>query len=140
MNKDLDKPLNRRSETQDIEKRMQKTLSPERKALIDNAEKVTILSGYKLKSKKKKEGAPLGELVEKAIQAWALKDYVINYDEGADVLYINFHKPPLKADNTTQTENMIRRYFQGKLIGVTIINFSEEVKISFVNQVTEEKK
>lgn len=53
----------------------------------------------------------------------------INYDEKEDVCYINFHDPPLKADDTHQSEDYIFRFKDGKPIGVTILNFSKYEKL-----------
>lgn len=46
----------------------------------------------------------------------------IDYDEEADVLYVNFSKPQ-KADNAYQGEDgIIRRTKKNKIIGLTILN------------------
>ncbi len=51
------------------------------------------------------------------------KNYSIDYDKDADVLYINFHNQPLKADDAIQVGDIIYRYKDNKLIGITIIDF-----------------
>lgn len=48
----------------------------------------------------------------------------IDYDEEADVLYVNFTKPQ-KADDSEQGEDgIIRRTKKKKIIGLTILNAS----------------
>lgn len=50
--------------------------------------------------------------------------FVVDYDQEADVLYINFDQPK-KADNAIQEkEGIIRRTKGNKLIGLTILNAS----------------
>jgi uncharacterized protein YuzE len=46
----------------------------------------------------------------------------MNYDKGADVLYINFKKPS-RADETEHTaDDIIIRYENSEIIGITILN------------------
>lgn len=48
----------------------------------------------------------------------------VDYDQGADVLYINFGKPQ-KADDAEQgRDGIIRRKKNKKLVGLTILNAS----------------
>jgi uncharacterized protein YuzE len=50
------------------------------------------------------------------------------YDEEADVLYISF-SPDTSADDSELTGNdVIIRYKEGKIIGLTILHFSERYK------------
>lgn len=52
----------------------------------------------------------------------------IDYDDEADVLYINFLKPQ-KADNAYQEKDgIIRRVRRNKIIGLTILNASRFTK------------
>ena len=44
----------------------------------------------------------------------------IDYDEDADVLYVNFGKPQ-KADDSYQENGIIQRKKKNKLIGLTIL-------------------
>ena len=54
------------------------------------------------------------------------KNVWANYDEEADVLYLHFKKPN-HADNSELLENdMIIRYENDELIGVTILNASRQ--------------
>ena len=54
------------------------------------------------------------------------KNVWANYDEEADVLYLHFKKPN-HADNSELLENdVIMRYEREELIGVTILNASQQ--------------
>ena len=47
------------------------------------------------------------------------------YDKEADVLYINFKKPSHADDSELTDDDMIIRYEEGEIIGVTILNASK---------------
>ena len=47
------------------------------------------------------------------------------YDKEADVLYINFKKPSHADDSELTDDDMIIRYEEGEVIGVTILNASK---------------
>lgn len=49
--------------------------------------------------------------------------FVVDYDEEADVLYVNFGKPQ-KAETSTQEDGIIKRKKGKKIIGLTILNAS----------------
>ncbi len=51
-----------------------------------------------------------------------------SYDEGADVLYINFKKPGLATDSELTDEDIILRYAGEDLIGLTILHASKRAK------------
>ena len=52
----------------------------------------------------------------------------VEYDEKADVLYISF-SPDSQADDSELTENdVVIRYKNGKIIGLTVLHFSERHK------------
>lgn len=54
----------------------------------------------------------------------------IDYDEGADVLYVSFGKPQ-KADNSVHgKDDIIQREKRGKIIGLTILNASRFSKMN----------
>jgi len=56
------------------------------------------------------------------------KSLWVDYDKGADVLYVNFDKPK-KADNSIQTdEGIIKRIRNKKLVGITILEASSYKK------------
>ena len=48
-----------------------------------------------------------------------------SYDEEADVLYINFKKPHHAYDSELTEDNIIIRYENEKIIGITILNASK---------------
>lgn len=48
----------------------------------------------------------------------------VDYDKGADVLYINFGKPT-EADNSFQEAGVITRKSGDKVVGVTFLNASK---------------
>lgn len=53
----------------------------------------------------------------------------VDYDQEADVLYINFGKPE-KADDAQQgSDGIIRRKRNKKLVGLTILNASKFSKV-----------
>ena len=45
-----------------------------------------------------------------------------NYDEQADVLYIDFEKPSHADDSELTEDNIIIRYNNNKIVGMTILN------------------
>ena len=50
------------------------------------------------------------------------KDLGIDYDEEADVLYISFGKPQ-PADDSEEVNNVIYRFRENELIGITVPSF-----------------
>jgi len=51
----------------------------------------------------------------------------IDYDEEADVLYINFEKPQ-KATDSKMTNDMIIHYRNRQVVGVTVLHASHYLK------------
>ncbi len=49
----------------------------------------------------------------------------VTYDEEADVLYINFKKPSHADDSELTDDDVIIRYEQGQVVGLTILNASK---------------
>jgi len=47
------------------------------------------------------------------------------YDRQADVLYINFKKPSHADDSELTDDDIIVRYEQGQIVGITILNASK---------------
>ena len=45
----------------------------------------------------------------------------IDYDEGADVLYISFDRPQQATNSVLRDDNVLLRYRGKKLVGLTII-------------------
>ena len=48
----------------------------------------------------------------------------VDYDKGADVLYINFERPQV-ADDSVLSDNVLIRKKNKEIIGVTIMNASK---------------
>jgi len=48
-----------------------------------------------------------------------------DYDQEADVLYINFKKPSHADDSKLMDDDVIIRYEEGEIIGITILNASK---------------
>ena len=48
-----------------------------------------------------------------------------SYDTEADVVYVNFKKPSHADDSELTDDDVIIRYEQGKVIGLTILNASQ---------------
>lgn len=56
------------------------------------------------------------------------KNIWLSYDEEADVLYINFKKPSHADDSELLDNDVIVRYENNELIGMTIMNASKKVE------------
>jgi uncharacterized protein YuzE len=50
-----------------------------------------------------------------------------SYDAEADVLYVNFKKPSQADDSELTDDDVIVRYEQGEVVGLTIMNASKRV-------------
>jgi uncharacterized protein YuzE len=48
-----------------------------------------------------------------------------SYDEEADVLYVNFKKPSVATDSELTDNDVIIRYENDEIIGLTILNVSK---------------
>lgn len=59
------------------------------------------------------------ELLDMPSRMWT------TYDEGADVLYINFKKPSRADDSELTDDNIIIRYEKGEVVGITVLNASK---------------
>jgi uncharacterized protein YuzE len=51
----------------------------------------------------------------------------VDYDEEADVLYVNFKKPS-HADDSEINDDIIVRYEEGQVVGITYLNASKRRK------------
>jgi uncharacterized protein YuzE len=49
----------------------------------------------------------------------------VDYDEKADVLYVNFKKPSHADDSDLTDDNVIIRYENGQIVGMTFLNASK---------------
>ena len=47
-----------------------------------------------------------------------------SYDAAADVLYVNFKKPSVATDSELTDDDVIIRYQDGEIIGLTILHVS----------------
>jgi uncharacterized protein YuzE len=52
----------------------------------------------------------------------------IDYDELADVLYVNFKKPRHADDSDITDDDVIIRYEKGQVVGMTFLNASKRQK------------
>jgi uncharacterized protein YuzE len=60
-----------------------------------------------------------------AIKSAGAKDFTLTYDSTADTVYIHLDKG--EATDSVQTpDNVILRYKEDKLIGITVLNASKE--------------
>lgn len=50
-----------------------------------------------------------------------------SYDAEADVLYVNFKKPSHADDSELTDDDVVVRYEQGQVIGLTILNASRRL-------------
>ncbi len=54
-----------------------------------------------------------------------VRELLYKYDKEADVFYINFFNPPLEADDSRTIGPCIIRLKEGKVIGVTILDWRQ---------------
>ncbi len=57
------------------------------------------------------------------------KNIWLSYDEEADVLYLNFKKPSHADDSELLDNDILVRYENDEVIGMTILNASKKVKV-----------
>ncbi len=50
-----------------------------------------------------------------------------SYDKDADVLYINFKKPSHADDSEITDDNIIVRYEEGEIVGITVLDASKRI-------------
>jgi uncharacterized protein YuzE len=48
-----------------------------------------------------------------------------SYDEGADVLYLNFKKPSHADDSELTDDDVIIRYEKGEVVGISVLHASK---------------
>ena len=58
-----------------------------------------------------------------------LRRYFISYDEEADVLYLNFKKPSHADDSELLDNDVIVRYEEDEIVGLTVMNASKKSKV-----------
>jgi uncharacterized protein YuzE len=54
----------------------------------------------------------------------------LSYDEEADVLYLNFKKPSRADDSELLDNDVIVRYENNEVVGLTILNASKQIQRS----------
>ncbi len=54
-----------------------------------------------------------------------IREYHVDYDREADVLYISFQRPQKATDTRVEGEGILVRYRGRKAVGVTILNASK---------------
>lgn len=52
----------------------------------------------------------------------------VEYDEKADVLYISFNSDTIADDSELTDNDVVIRYKNAKIIGLTVLHFSERYK------------
>jgi len=50
------------------------------------------------------------------------KNVWLNYDEEADVLYVNFKRPSTATDSELTDDDVIIRYEENEMVGMTILH------------------
>jgi uncharacterized protein YuzE len=65
--------------------------------------------------------APYRNLV-KAVRESPVRSFWVDYDEEADVLYVNFEKPTAATDAELTDEDVIIRFEGNTVIGLTILH------------------
>lgn len=54
------------------------------------------------------------------------KEFWVDYDEEADVLYISFQRPQRATDTETLDNGVLVRYRDEKIVGITVLNASKQ--------------
>jgi uncharacterized protein YuzE len=63
--------------------------------------------------------------VLKAVNQSHIKDMHVRYDTEADTMYVNFGTPVPADDSELGTNNILYRYRDGELVGITATHFSK---------------
>lgn len=58
----------------------------------------------------------------------SIENLQIDYDKGADVLYISFGDPKEANDSIEVQDSVVCRLKDNKLIGITVTNFNKRLK------------
>lgn len=61
----------------------------------------------------------------KAVKHSNASDVHIQYDKEADVMYVNFGAPVPADESELGEDNILYRYKNGQIIGLTLTHFSE---------------
>jgi len=72
----------------------------------------------------------LQEIVELAPHLLRLpsRQLWVSFDPEADVLYLNFQKPGHADDSELTDDDIVARYEQGEVVGVTILHTSRRLR------------
>lgn len=70
--------------------------------------------------------APILQAMPYLIQ-FPTQRFWVDYDAGADVLYISLERPQKATDSTMTDEGILLRYREDRLVGVTILEASARV-------------
>jgi len=54
------------------------------------------------------------------------KEYWVDYDEEADVLYISFQRPQRATETETLDNGVLVRYRDSEIVGITVLNASKQ--------------
>ena len=54
--------------------------------------------------------------------------FQVDYDKDADVLYLSFERPQKATDTETGEDGILRRYRDGRLVGLTILDASTRLE------------
>ena len=58
----------------------------------------------------------------------SIENLQIDYDKGADVLYISFGDPKEANDSIEVQDGVVHRLKDNRLIGITVTNFNKRLK------------
>ncbi|MBY0435202.1 MAG: DUF2283 domain-containing protein [Cyclobacteriaceae bacterium] len=62
--------------------------------------------------------------VLKAVNHSHVKDMHVRYDQQADTMYVNFGAPVAADDSELGANDILYRYREGEIVGVTVTHFS----------------
>ena len=87
----------------------------------DINEIIQTLEGLRLSTQRRIINTILEENKKEALDALSYEQ-IIDYDKENDILYINFFNPPLKATFTHRIGNVVMRWHEHRIAGITIID------------------
>ncbi len=67
----------------------------------------------------------LSKAVITELLALPARQFWIDYDEGADVLYVSFRKPQQANDSIMEEDGNLYHYRDAELVGITILHASK---------------
>lgn len=60
-----------------------------------------------------------------------MREYHVDYDREADVLYISFQRPQKATDTREEGDGILVRYRRGEVVGVKVLNASRRRRRAF---------